>query len=89
LLEISFWITSGILKDKIIKEAKERDIFETNKEKIDAYFLYLDQKIFNKRLNKKMIKEINEFMEGKKSIQELMDKKFPEKKFTCPDIPNN
>jgi len=76
-----------MLKDKIIKEAKERDIFETNKEKIDAYFLYLDQKIFNKRLNKQMIKEINKFMEGKKSIQELMDKKFPEPEFVCPDIP--
>ena len=34
-----------------------------------------------------MIKEINKFMEGKESIQELMNKKFPEKEFVCPDPP--
>jgi len=80
-------VTSGILKNKIIEEAKERNVFEENEDKINAYLLYLDQKIFNKRLNKQMIKEINKFMEGKESIQELMNKKFPKPEFVCPDIP--
>ena len=80
-------MTSGILKNKIIEEAKERNVFEENEDKINAYLLYLDQKIFNKRLNKQMIKEINKFMEGKESIQELMNKKFPKPEFVCPDIP--
>lgn len=76
-----------MLKNKIIEEAKERNIFEKNKDKIEAYFTYLDQKIFAKRLDKQMIEEINRFMEGEKSVQELMDDKFPKPDFVCPDIP--
>ena len=87
MIEISFWVTSGILKNKIIKEAKERDLFKDNEYKINAYLLYLDQKIFNERLNKQMLNEIERYIEGKTSIEELMDKKFPKKEFVCPDLP--
>ena len=43
---------------------------------IQEWFVYLDQKKFGLKLQKKMLKEINAFMETKESLDKLMERVF-------------
>jgi hypothetical protein len=47
------------------------------KEEIEAWFVYLDQQEFGKQLEKEMMIEVERYMEGKKTIEELVDEAFP------------
>lgn len=48
---------------------------------IEAWLLDTKQKKFNKKLDKQMLDEIERYMRGKKSIDDLIKEKFPEPKF--------
>ena len=47
---------------KLIKEFKERGIFEKHREYIRAWLSYLDQKRFSKRVEKEMLDEIKRYL---------------------------
>jgi len=51
---------------------------EKYKEKIDAWFVYLDQQDFGYQLNKKILIEVNRYMAGKKTIDEILAELFEE-----------
>ena len=50
------------------------------KEEIEAWFIYLDQQKFGKELEGRMLAEIKRYMEGKKTIEELINETFPQPK---------
>ena len=52
----------------------------TYKKQIEEWFIYLDQVEFGKKLELQMIDEVNRYMEGKTTIDELMEKTFPQPK---------
>ena len=45
---------------------------------IEAWLLMTRQEKFSKKLNKQMLDEVDRYMRGKTSIEELMKIKFPE-----------
>jgi hypothetical protein len=47
------------------------------KEEIEAWFIYLDQQDFGKELERQMLDEVERYMAGKKTIEELINEKFP------------
>jgi predicted house-cleaning noncanonical NTP pyrophosphatase (MazG superfamily) len=47
---------------KLIKEFKERGIFEEHREYIKAWLSYLDQKEFSEKLEKQMLTEIKRYL---------------------------
>ena len=52
---------------------------------IEAWLLDTKQKKFNKKLDKQMLNEIERYMRGKISIEELMKEKFPEPEWIIED----
>lgn len=52
---------------------------------IEAWLLDTKQKKFSKKLDKQMLDEIDRFMRGKKSIEDLIKKTFPEPKWIIED----
>ena len=52
---------------------------------IEAWLLDTKQKKFAKKLDKQMLNEIERYMRGKISIEELMKEKFPEPKWIIED----
>lgn len=44
---------------------------------IEEWLLYTKQEKFNKKLDRQMLAEIERYMMGKKSIEELVNEKFP------------
>jgi len=46
--------------------------------KIEAWLTYLDQKEFGYQLNKKILIEVNRYMAGKKTVDEIMAELFEE-----------
>jgi len=67
-----------IVKDKLMKEFKKRKLDVEYKEKIEEWFVYLDQLKFGKKLEKQILKEVNRFMTNKKSTEELLEEIFEE-----------
>lgn len=55
---------------------KERGLHIRYKEEIKAWFVYLDQKRFGKKLEKQMLGEIDRFMATKESTKDLIDRVF-------------
>jgi len=47
---------------KLIKEFKERGIFEEHREYIRAWLTYLDQKRFSKKMEKQILNEIKRYL---------------------------
>ena len=52
---------------------------------IEAWLLMTKQEKFSKKLNKQILDEIDRFMSGKKTIEELIKEKFPEPKWIIED----
>ena len=52
---------------------------------IEAWLLDTKQKKFNKKLDKQMLNEIERYMRGKISIEDLIKEKFPEPEFKIED----
>ena len=52
---------------------------------IEAWLLATKQEKFNKKLDKQMLDEIERYMRGKISIEELMRIKFPEPEWIIED----
>lgn len=50
-------------------------------EKIEAWFIYLDQQRFSKELEKKMLIEVERFMSERRTIEEIMEELFEEPKW--------
>lgn len=46
---------------------------------IEEWLLYTKQEKFNKKLDRQILAEIERYMMGKKSIEELVNEKFPYK----------
>jgi len=58
-------------------EFVKRDLCNVYKAEIEAWFVYLDQVEFGKKLEEQMRNEVERYMEGKTSIDELIEKTFP------------
>ena len=52
---------------------------------IEAWLLDTKQKKFSKKLDKQMLDEIDRYMRGKISIEDLMKERFPEPKWIIED----
>lgn len=75
-----------------MKEFKERGLHIKYKKEIAEWFNYLDQQRFGKKLEKQMLQEIERYMAGKESIEELMKRIFVEPKWEIEfieQIPHN
>jgi hypothetical protein len=68
------------IKNKIMDEFVKQGLQEKYKEEIEAWFVYLDQQEFGKELEEKMMTEVERYMEGKKTIEELINETFPQPK---------
>ena len=64
-----------------MKEFKKRGLDIKYKKEIAEWFNYLDQQKLGRKLEKQMLQEIDRYMAGKKSIEELMKKVFKEPKW--------
>ena len=61
-------------------------MYEFKKQKLDIiyqkeiaeWFNYLDQQEFGEELEKKILVELEIYLSGKKTIEELMEEKFPD-----------
>jgi len=51
------------------------------KKKIEAWFVYLDQKEFGYKLSKQILEEVNRYTATKKSIDEIVNEMFEEPKW--------
>ena len=58
------------------------------KEEIEAWFIYLDQQEFGKRLEKQMLEEIERYMSTKKTTEEIVDEIFKEPKWEIEFVKN-
>ncbi len=58
-------------------EFVKRDLQNTYKKQIEEWFIYLDQVEFGKKLELQMRNEVERYMEGRSSIDELIEKTFP------------
>ena len=67
-----------IIKDKLMKEFKKRNLHIKYKDKIEDWLIYIDQKKFGYQLNKKMLIEVNRFMANKKTVDEILAELFEE-----------
>ena len=73
-----------LTKDLIIFAVKQNIIDEFLKQKLDVkyekqieeWLVYLDQKEYGYRLSKMIMKEVNEYLEGKESIDDYIDRIF-------------
>jgi len=70
-----------IIKDKLMKEFKKRNLHIKYKDKIEDWLIYMDQKKFGYQLNKKMLIEVNRFMANKKTVDEILAELFEEPKW--------
>jgi len=52
---------------------------------IEAWLLMTKQEKFSEKLNRQMLDEIERYMRGKISIEDLMKKKFPEPEWIIED----
>jgi nucleoid-associated protein YejK len=63
-----------------MKEFVKRDLHNVYKEEIEAWFIYLDQQEFGKKLEEQMRNEVERYMEDKKTIEDLVNEAFPQPK---------
>ena len=63
-----------------MEEFKKQKLDIIYKKEIEEWFEYLDQQEFGKELEGKILAEIERYMEGKKTIEELFDEIFPQPK---------
>jgi hypothetical protein len=63
-----------------MEEFKKQNLHIVYKEEIAEWFNYLDQQEFGKELEGKMLAEIERYIKGKKTIEELINETFPQPK---------
>jgi hypothetical protein len=66
---------------KLMEEFKKQDLHIKYQKEIAEWFNYLDQQEFGRKLEKQMLQEIDRYMAGKETIEELMEKIFVEPKW--------
>ena len=74
----------GILQ-KVMQEFKKQKLDVKNKEEIEAWLVYLDQQEFGEKLNKQILEEAAEYIDGQKTIIDLIKEKFPEPEWYIED----
>ena len=75
-----------------MKEFTKRNLQVEYKEEIAAWFVYLDQQKFGKKLEKQMMAEIKRFITARKTIYELIEEIFNKPEWEesfIEDIPAN
>ena len=80
------------IKDKVVSEFLKLGLQDKFKEDIEAWFIYLDQQRFGKKLEKQMIDEIDRYLATKKSIDEIISETFKKpdwEKLFIEDMPKN
>ena len=80
------------IKDKVISEFLKRGLQNKYKDEIEAWFIYLDQQRFGKKLEKQMMEEIERYLATKKSIDEIVVYSFNKpdwEKIFIESIPKN
>lgn len=79
---ILFGLTKDIIiyciKQKIMNEFLEQGLDVVYKDKIEEWFVYLDQKEFGYKLNKLILKEVNRYMATKKTTEEIVNEMVDE-----------
>jgi len=80
--KILFGLTKDIIiyciKQKIMNEFLEQKLDVVYKDKIEEWFVYLDQKEFGYKLNKLILKEVNRYMATKKTTEEIVNEMVDE-----------
>lgn len=80
--KILFGLTKDIIiyciKQKIMNEFLEQGLDVVYKDKIEEWFVYLDQKEFGYKLNKLILKEVNRYMATKKTTEEIVNEMVDE-----------
>ena len=66
---------------KVMYEFKKQKLDIIYQKEIAEWFTYLDQQEFSEELEEKMMIEIERYMSGKKTIEELMKEAFPNPKW--------
>lgn len=61
-----------------MEEFKKRGLHIKYKKEIAEWLIYLDQQKFSRKLEKQILQEIERFMAGKKSTEELLEEIFKE-----------
>ena len=59
-----------------MKEFVSRGLHEVYKTEISEWFIYLDQQEFGRKLQNHMLAEVERFIEGRTTVEELMDRVF-------------
>ena len=80
------------IKDKVVSEFLKLGLQDKFKEDIEAWFIYLDQQRFGKKLEKQMMEEIERYLATKKSIDEIVVYSFNKpdwEKIFIESIPKN
>jgi len=79
---ILFGLTKDIIiyciKQKIMDEFLKQGLDVVYKDKIEEWFVYLDQKEFGYKLNKLILKEVNRYMATKKTTEEIVNEMVDE-----------
>ena len=65
---LTFTFVKYRLLKKVIIQMKEQGIFENHRDYIKAWLTYLDQKKFNKELEKQMLNEISKYLKTRSNI---------------------
>ena len=74
----------GILQ-KVMQEFKKQNLDVKQKEEIEAWLIYLDQQKFGEKLNKQILEEAAEYIDGQITIIVLIKEKFPEPEWYIED----
>ena len=69
------------IKQKIIDEFVNQGLHKVYAEEIEEWFVYLDQQRFGRKLKAQILKEVYRYMEGKETIEELIDRVFEKPKW--------
>jgi len=78
--KILFQLTKDLIifavKQNIIDEFLKQELDVKYEKQIEDWLVYLDQKEYGYRLSKMIMKEVNEYLEGKESIDDYIDRIF-------------
>ena len=79
------WLVGELTKygimQKVMYEFKKQKLDIIYQKEIAEWFNYLDQQEFGEELKEKILVECESYISGKKTIEELMEEKFPEPKW--------
>ena len=79
------WLVGELVKvgimQKVMYEFKKQKLDIIYQKEIAEWFTYLDQQEFSEELEEKMMIEVERYMEGKKTIEELIKETFPDPKW--------